>query len=678
MKYIVFKSINDIRFSLWIDDGTEQDTQLIAGPVPFVTDTDDEEDIYTPVRLQTGNIQIAADSIDISEIIGQDPLSRPISLRRQDMIGVDVWKGYLQTQAFTQTWDEGPNIISLPVISALGALGARIPSGEVADVKYISFGQFIIDMVMVENTPDFQFFVFPSISDPLTTLKYNFNLLNYATWNDDDRKYDMQSYIEILADICRTFGWTAVEKGDTLVFLAPDVEGNYIRINYTNLDLLVNGITPSYDTITQSTIAQTVYGNDHTMTFMPGRRSVKVTGDINELSNLIYETDFDKEFRGDKVNISWLVSAGTEMYVALNFKKQNDGIIQPRTDNYNIKLEDARPNASGRTSGCCISRERMYIYDNRTGSHAISEDSGWNDRIIFRIGSLNSWSQLVTFYPPQRYFYNAMTSVKYLFISGRVRYVTAPDSDDWQDFTGSIPVTISVDNANAQTLYLRVVNGKFNGGRVGNSFGNLSGGYIFPVIQAEGQLKMEILVPSRNNSDSWNIGDCNLDADYYYSIEDFQLSYTDEYWVPEDNVVPKTNVEREMIGNGFQDDLATEFDLSTRRRETDAPSPRSKYPRLVWAQYGTGIILGANGVGVPDVLYDSKTPERALVERMKKYYGRSRQKLNVTVHGTSMLDPWMLHSVGTSGPYACISQSVDWRNEQINVSLYDITDEEES
>lgn len=677
MKYIEWKSISDIDYTLWIDDGSSTDTRIIGGPSPLVTETGDDEDIYTSVRLQTGNIQIAEDAVDLPAIIGKDPLSRKVTLFKSGEV-YPVWKGYLQTQAFTQTWDAGPNIISLPVISALGALGSRIPSGEVADVKYISFGQFIINLVMVENTPDYRFFVFPVLSNPLVTLKYCFNLLNYGTWNEDERKYDMQSYLEILADICRTFGWTAVEKGDTLAFITPDVEGDYIMMTYANLDLLINGITPSYDTLTQSTVAQTVFGNDHTTTFMPGRRSVKVTGDINEQSNLIYEVDFDKEFRGNRVSVSKSVSDGTEMYVALNFKKQNDGIIRPRTDNYNIKLEDARPNASGRTSGCCISRERIYTYDGRTGSQAILEDTGWNDRILFRIGNLGSWSELVTFYPPERYFYNSLTAVKYMFISGRVRYVTAPDSDDWQDFTGSIPVTISVNNANAQTLFLRVVNGKFNGGRSGNSFGNQSGGYIFPVIQLEGQLKMEILVPSRDTSDyPGDLDGCNLNADYYYSIEDFRLEYTDDYWVPQENKVPKVNMEKEMIGEGFQEDLETGFGLSTRRTETDTPSPRSKYPRLVWAQYGTGLIL-ANGStgGVPSELYDSKTPERALVERLKKYYGRSRQRLNVTVHGTSMLDPWMLHSVGTSGPYACISQSVNWRDEQINVSLYDITDEE--
>lgn len=665
MKYIEWKSISDIDYTLWIDDGSATDTRIIGGPSPLVTETGDDEDIYTPVRLQTGNIQIAEDAVDLPAIIGKDPLSRKVTLFKSGEV-YPVWKGYLQTQAFTQTWDTGPNIISLPVISALGALGARIPSGAVADVKYISFGQFIIDLVMVENTPDYRFFVFPVLSNPLVTLKYCFNLLNYGTWNEDERKYDMQSYLEILADICRTFGWTAVEKGDTLAFVTPDVEGDYIMMTYANLDLLVNGITPSYDTLTQSTVAQTVFGNDHTTTFMPGRRSVKVTGDVGKQDLTIYKMDLDQEFQG-LPRQQGIVSGG-QRYASINFNKQSNSIIQPRDSNINIKYEDAVRPLSSKREGCCIARERTYTVD----GNGITNDSGWVDRIIFRYGELAQNTTLFTIYVPKRYFWTALQSGAQLLLTGKMKYTSDPYGE-WIDFpkdlgTDSIELGIAIDNAGSMQT-VTVKDGVFsNSTRIGG-VNDAEEAFVLSPITNSGMMSIMFNVAYGPNS---------YLRSYYFSIEDLELKYSMPMWTPSYVKVPGENVEKEMIGNGFQEDLETGFGLTTKRTELNNPDARVPFPTLSWAQYGTGIILGANEVGTPGTLYDSKTPERALVERMKKYYGRSRQKLNVTVRGTSMLDPWMLHSVGTSGPYACISQSVNWRDEQINVSLYDITDEEES
>ena len=668
MIFIEWTSDAGDQYTLTINDGSAQDTFLNGGANPFVTETDDDDDIYTSIRLQTGNIQIVADSVDLRDIIGQDPLSRPVTLFKGASLEQQaLWKGYLQTNAFTQAWDVGPNTISIPVISRLGALGSRFPSGEVDDVKYISFVEFVINLVLVDNTPTYRYYVFPELSEPLTTLTYQFNLLNYASWDADIRKYNMQSYIEILADVCRLFGWTAIEAGDTLAFLTNDMKGDYVRMTYTELDQLAGGNTPTYETITQPVVHTDIFGADHTITFTEGKRSVKVTGDVNSQSNTIYSADFDQEYRGDRMTKAVHNVDTTVEYVAVNFKKENDSIIRPRNANTNIRFADI--GGSTRTSGCCISRERIYEHDNRTGSMAIIKDTGWADRIIFRVGNLGSFDTLVVCYPPQRYFYNGIKSRKYLVLSGTVMVADSPTSD-WENFTGTIPVTLSVGNTSSPQM-VRVVDGKMNGGRVGNSFGNLSGGYIFGVIPEEGSLEIEIYVPSRDSGATGNLSDCNIDADKYYSITDLRLEYYDDYWYPNQYKIPSTNVERSDIGLGFQDDLEVTCGLTTIRQQLVVVTPRAKYPRLGWAQDGYGIILDSNGYGTA-TLYDGKTPERALADRMAMFYGRSRQRLNVQVAGGGMIAPWALVDVGDGIDYVCVAQSVDWRMGQITATLCEV------
>ncbi len=105
MKTITWKDIEDRTCVLTINDGSVVTTELTPGENPFVTQTDDMDDIFQPIRSTTGNIGIVIDSVDdVSTMIGRTPITTPVTLTVEGNVR---WKGFLSCESFSQEWDRG-------------------------------------------------------------------------------------------------------------------------------------------------------------------------------------------------------------------------------------------------------------------------------------------------------------------------------------------------------------------------------------------------------------------------------------------------------------------------------------------------------------------------------------------------------------------------------------------
>ena len=679
MTQIEWMSDHGVRFILRIHDGSDTYTDLVPGATPFVTTIDTDDDLFCPVRTQTGIIQVATESVDIQAIVGKDPLSRAVTVVMfADPSSVEqrVWHGYLQTTAFTQTWDKGPNTIELPVWSALYALGARNPSNDVTDLTYINFARFLCDLVKPSDDalPVYRQFIFSSLTEPLTSLQYNFNLLNYATWNAELGQYDVKTYGEILADICKLFGWQVQEHGDALVFLTADTPSDYISMLWNQLDVLANGQTPIYDTITQTAEAQTIYGSQHTQTFLQGKRKVTVWGNVNDPGSDIFTMDLSKEKQGGHDHASW-GTTGTTHYLTINYDNNAGNIFLTSQSDKNIKETDAK-NQTTSGQGCCISHERMFETDHRTGSMSITSDSGWNDRIIWRFNNSAIGSNILSIYVPKRFFYTALQSGSYLTLVGDVEYAQNA-RDAWTNVAdGAIELIVAVDSTVVGTYIVRIHDGKLSGGHTATAFGNLSGGFNIPMPTTEGQILIMMRVPT-----DAVLNTCNMTRTNYYSLRNFKVSINHQYWLPFDWQIPTRNIEKRDISQGFVDDYESECQLTTRVLQTDpAPSAgRSGSQALLrWSERGTGIILASTLTATPpNVLYADKTPEVALADRLVAYYKQSRKKITAYLRGDIPLAPWLMQKIGArTEQYVVLSQQMDWKRGQIAADLYEVPNDE--
>ena len=98
---------------------------LTAGDTPFETSEDSDEDVFKPVRSQTGTLRVSQhygneNEKDLIEKIM--PTTNTSNLIRLTIDNVLQWQGFLQANMFTQSWNDVTKIIEIPTISILGAL----------------------------------------------------------------------------------------------------------------------------------------------------------------------------------------------------------------------------------------------------------------------------------------------------------------------------------------------------------------------------------------------------------------------------------------------------------------------------------------------------------------------------------------------------------------------------
>lgn len=331
MKQLKWKSIQGIDYVLSIADGQTAVTQLTPSAQPFVTQTDTSDDIFQPVRPQTGNIGILGEVADMETLLATTPVQRPVTLTAMngDTDLGTVWQGYLQTSAWSQDWDKGPNEISLPVVDHLGIIGSFTPQLT----GYVSFGQFLNTMRSATGTGHYTHWVFSKLTEPLTTLRYRFSMDNYRHYNTDTETWETDSFLTILEDICRLFGWQCQEIGTTLAFLtADDPSQGVIRMDAANFTLLVGGNTPTYENIPLSTVTDTIYGADHTISYLPGAKSVKVTGNVNPIDKTIWQFNLNELTQAGADSASKPVGSDIVNYYTRNFLGNSELSVAGDTD----------------------------------------------------------------------------------------------------------------------------------------------------------------------------------------------------------------------------------------------------------------------------------------------------------------------------------------------------------
>ena len=102
---ITFKSLRaGTVYTLNIGGGTGDAVPLKGGAQPFVTQEDDSDDQFAPIRTQSGYIRIVDDGLDANgnafdwkDLIPQTNTSRPVTLTAG---GTVVWQGFMQSQNF--------------------------------------------------------------------------------------------------------------------------------------------------------------------------------------------------------------------------------------------------------------------------------------------------------------------------------------------------------------------------------------------------------------------------------------------------------------------------------------------------------------------------------------------------------------------------------------------------
>ena len=275
---------------------------LEGGAQPFVTQEDDNEDEFTPIRTQSGYLRIvdngyAADGITAfnwKDLLPVSATSRPVTLTHQSgNTTVTDWSGYMQPQTFNGKLYGNPQQREFPICCALSVLDAfdYDPGNE----SIISFGELLSDILEKPGSISNAVIQGGSVVDGW--LQKQFSARNLIQEDENDTVTPSYTYLSVLEDVCRFFGWTCRVQGSTAYFTCADDALNQNFLKYDTMDLYytgrgqtglgeeVNWATAQLGDIFAST------ANDDTV--VPGIRKATITADINESPDII-EVPYDR------------------------------------------------------------------------------------------------------------------------------------------------------------------------------------------------------------------------------------------------------------------------------------------------------------------------------------------------------------------------------------------------
>lgn len=306
-----FQSLNGTQYAVNIkeQDYTGSIVVLTGADEPFVTQEDTNNDIYTPLRVQTGYLRVIdTDGTLLEQMMPTNNTERLVELVSGTYVGTwpdgrfvqgglltsTHWQGFLQSQAYTQPWDNQARMLEFPVKSLLGALddvqiGTSDASKETPVAGLLS-GAFRALFGGVSIPLNYVF----SIDDGVETENWLTPIVQWSAFFTEEQMNNQAdtyttlvgySYAEALSGVLALFGLQARENGRDLYFAHYDqTNGMSCRVNrYTWNTISSMGaggsvqVTPIGQLASSDLVnSLTFEGDDNVAGFLPGGRTVRL------------------------------------------------------------------------------------------------------------------------------------------------------------------------------------------------------------------------------------------------------------------------------------------------------------------------------------------------------------------------------------------------------------------
>ena len=286
---IVFKSLRTgITYTVHIGGGTGAEVELKGGASPFMTQEDDNEDMFTPIRTQSGYLRVlddgfAADGVtafDWKDLIPSKGTERPVTL---DAGNTTVWQGFLQPQSFSGTLYIKTQEREFPIMCMISALPGFDISPSEGTIK--NFGWLLYYIFGRIGQWSYFYFQGGNAKEWLSKDISWYNLIEIGSDNIARSKYDCY---QILEDICLFWGWTVRTHGTSVWFTSADdnaINWKFQRTDYRSLEDVGSAVFSDvswgeFDVLDFVSI-------DNNEVFILGFHKVTVSADINKQDNIL-------------------------------------------------------------------------------------------------------------------------------------------------------------------------------------------------------------------------------------------------------------------------------------------------------------------------------------------------------------------------------------------------------
>lgn len=320
-------------YTLNIGGGTGDAIPLKGGAQPFVTQEDDSDDQFAPIRTQSGYIRIIDDSRDANgnlidstlanpadwwkDLVPQTNTSRPVTLTAGSTI---VWQGFMQSQNFSGTLYGNPQEREFPVHCVLSALNGvdiptTVPTGMQMILNFASLLGYIFGNVptLSNNLLSNGEIVFQCASRAQTILGAKIDWSNFLTTDEEGNAAASYTLYQILEDFCRFWGYTVRTYRKDIIFTCCDDTTETTGIRFASESDLAS-ITGTTDTDMYTTVAVpdsfVSADNDDTVILGPGKAEVKA--DTNSQKEIVEFAPYEVEKTMENGGYTW-VSGGEDL-----------------------------------------------------------------------------------------------------------------------------------------------------------------------------------------------------------------------------------------------------------------------------------------------------------------------------------------------------------------------------
>ncbi|MBR2016345.1 MAG: hypothetical protein IKA00_03450, partial [Prevotella sp.] len=300
---ISFKSLRaGTEYTLNIGSGND-DIALKGAAQPFVTQEDDDEDMFTPIRTQSGYLRIVDDGsvagFNWKNLVPLTAFGKPVALMAGSTV---VWQGYIQTQTFSGELYGGAQEREYPVICPLSVLEAKEPSVVERDTKSFAYLLWtILSAAQTTGIVEFDNVYFQGGADARSWLQTKIDWKNFHSTDSDGVVSAKYSMYQILEDVCTFWGWTCRTQGKDVYFTCADdsTEKNFLQVTLAQLETL-GANTGSVISRTSVSLSGDIFASrDNNDYIINGPSRAVVTADVNKQKTVMkfapkaYENQMD-------------------------------------------------------------------------------------------------------------------------------------------------------------------------------------------------------------------------------------------------------------------------------------------------------------------------------------------------------------------------------------------------
>lgn len=289
---VKFKSLRaDTLYTVNIYDSNYSGSpvQLTGAASPFVTQEDNNEDWFLPVRTQSGYVRIVdTGSVNWKSIIPATDKSRKVTLT--DGNGSVRWQGYLQPQTFSGQLMQNIQEREFPVMCPLSVLQGVDVSTEAKGVVEMAY---LLQYLLTQTGTSFNYIYFQG-TDAIDWLQKKIDWENFIDVDDEGNRSAKYDCLTLLEEMCKFWGWTCRTHDNDLYFCSPDEQYSSGWMRIVEQDL-VDISSAQYQTFSWSGIDISTDDDyataDNQVEILRGIRRASVIADINKQSDLL-QVDF--------------------------------------------------------------------------------------------------------------------------------------------------------------------------------------------------------------------------------------------------------------------------------------------------------------------------------------------------------------------------------------------------